>query len=189
MEATCPPPQEKVGWLQTARRYNPRRCNFRKRTAKTNSFNNGFCRTARIENDISEELQGRPWRWRSQVSPKRWCLPNSLWGFNSRKTKSTRAELIKHYAMWMYRSTFSWPCHWLEVSGELHAPATLPPRKELPVPIGHEAEWAPELVWTTRRKCLPLSGLELRPLSCLARSQSLYGPSYPDFTPRRHYSS
>jgi hypothetical protein len=26
----------------------------------------------------------------------------------------------------------------------------LPPRKELPVPIGQEAEWAPELVWTRR---------------------------------------
>jgi hypothetical protein len=28
---------------------------------------------------------------------------------------------------WMYRSTFSWPRHQLEVSGQLHAPAALPP--------------------------------------------------------------
>jgi hypothetical protein len=30
-----------------------------------------------------------------------------------------------------------------------------------------------------RRKILPLAGLELRPLSCPARSQSLYRLSYP----------
>jgi hypothetical protein len=29
----------------------------------------------------------------------------------------------------MYRSTFSWPRHYLEVSGQLHAPAALPPGK------------------------------------------------------------
>jgi hypothetical protein len=32
---------------------------------------------------------------------------------------------------WLYRATFCWPRHKLEVSGELHAPAALPP-----VPIG-----------------------------------------------------
>jgi hypothetical protein len=30
---------------------------------------------------------------------------------------------------WMHRSTFSWPRHYLEVSGQLHAPAALPPGK------------------------------------------------------------
>jgi hypothetical protein len=30
---------------------------------------------------------------------------------------------------WMYRSTFSWPRQKLEVSGQLHAPAALPPGK------------------------------------------------------------
>jgi hypothetical protein len=34
---------------------------------------------------------------------------------------------------WMYRSTFSWPRHKLEVSGELRAPAALPPGKEPPL--------------------------------------------------------
>jgi hypothetical protein len=28
---------------------------------------------------------------------------------------------------WMYRSTFSWSWHKLEVSGQLHAPTALPP--------------------------------------------------------------
>jgi hypothetical protein len=30
----------------------------------------------------------------------------------------------------------SWPRHWLEVSGQLHGPVTLLPKKEPPVPIG-----------------------------------------------------
>jgi hypothetical protein len=34
------------------------------------------------------------------------------------------------------RSTFSWPRHYLEVTGQLHAPTALPPRKEPPVPSG-----------------------------------------------------
>jgi hypothetical protein len=33
------------------------------------------------------------------------------------------------------------------VSGQLHAPAALPPAKEPRVPIGEEAGWAPEPVW------------------------------------------
>jgi hypothetical protein len=32
--------------------------------------------------------------------------------------------------VWVYRSTFSWPQHSLEVSGQLHAPAALPPGNE-----------------------------------------------------------
>jgi hypothetical protein len=31
----------------------------------------------------------------------------------------------------------------MEVSGQLHAPAALPPGKETLVPIGQEAGWAP----------------------------------------------
>jgi hypothetical protein len=38
------------------------------------------------------------------------------------------------------------------VSGQLHASAALPPRKETPVPIGEEAGWVPEPVWTTWRR-------------------------------------
>jgi hypothetical protein len=30
-----------------------------------------------------------------------------------------------YYVGWMYRSTYSWPRHELEVSGHLHAPAAL----------------------------------------------------------------
>jgi len=36
----------------------------------------------------------------------------------------------------------------MEVSGQLHAPAALPPGKEPLVPIGYEAGWAPEPFWT-----------------------------------------
>jgi hypothetical protein len=52
---------------------------------------------------------------------------------------------------WMYRSTFSWHRHWLKVSRQLHAPAALSPRKKPPVPIGYEAGWTPEPVWTVWR--------------------------------------
>jgi hypothetical protein len=38
--------------------------------------------------------------------------------------------------------------HWLEVSGQLYAPAVLPPGKEAPVPVGCEVRWTPERVWT-----------------------------------------
>jgi hypothetical protein len=31
---------------------------------------------------------------------------------------------------WMYRSRFSWPRHYLEVSGQLHASVALPLGKE-----------------------------------------------------------
>jgi hypothetical protein len=40
------------------------------------------------------------------------------------------------------------PRHWMEVSGQLHAPAALPPGKGPLVPIGQEAGWAPEPFWT-----------------------------------------
>jgi hypothetical protein len=55
----------------------------------------------------------------------------------------------------MYRSTFSWPRHYLEVSGRLDAPATLLPKRNLPVAIGLEVGWIPELVWTTSIRIVP----------------------------------
>jgi hypothetical protein len=35
--------------------------------------------------------------------------------------------------MYTYRSTYSWPPHYLQESGQLHAPAALPPGKDSPV--------------------------------------------------------
>jgi hypothetical protein len=40
----------------------------------------------------------------------------------------------------------------MEVSGELHAPPALPPRKERSVPIAYDAGWAPEPVWRLWRR-------------------------------------
>jgi hypothetical protein len=40
----------------------------------------------------------------------------------------------------------------MEVSGHLHAPAAFPPGNEPPTPIGQEAGWVPETVWTLWRK-------------------------------------
>jgi hypothetical protein len=36
---------------------------------------------------------------------------------------------------WMYRSSFSGPRHWSEVTGQLHAPAALPPGLEIGPPL------------------------------------------------------
>jgi len=36
----------------------------------------------------------------------------------------------------------------MEVSGQFHSPADLPPWKEPLVPVGYEARWAPEPFWT-----------------------------------------
>jgi hypothetical protein len=74
----------------------------------------------------------------------------------------------------IYRSTFSWPRHELEVSGQLHVPAALSSGKEPPVSIVYEIGWTPEPVWTTWRKLLTLPELELGPLGSPAHSQSLY---------------
>jgi hypothetical protein len=35
----------------------------------------------------------------------------------------------------------------MEVSGQLHVPAALPPGKKPPVAMEEEGGWAPELVW------------------------------------------
>jgi hypothetical protein len=40
----------------------------------------------------------------------------------------------------------------MEVSGQLHAPAALPPEKKPPEPIGQNARWAPEPVWRLGRR-------------------------------------
>jgi hypothetical protein len=40
-----------------------------------------------------------------------------------------------------------WPRHWMEVSGQLHAPADLLPGKEPLVPIGQEVGWVPVPFW------------------------------------------
>jgi len=64
----------------------------------------------------------------------------------------------EHHIMKVYWGSGSitplirWPQHYMEVSGQLHTAATLPPGKEPPVPIGYEAGWAPELIWTRWRR-------------------------------------
>jgi hypothetical protein len=40
----------------------------------------------------------------------------------------------------------------MEVSGQIHAPAALTLEKEFQVPIGLEAAWAPEPIWTLWRR-------------------------------------
>jgi hypothetical protein len=51
-----------------------------------------------------------------------------------------------------YSSTLPRPRRWKGVSGQQHAPAVLNPGKD-PVPIVHEAGWAPGPVWTGGKSC------------------------------------
>jgi hypothetical protein len=53
---------------------------------------------------------------------------------------------------WVYRSTYSWPRHYVDGSGQLHSPAALPLGKEPSVLIGYESGCAREPVWTTWRE-------------------------------------
>jgi hypothetical protein len=50
----------------------------------------------------------------------------------------------------------------MEVSGQLHVLAALISMKETPVPVGWEAGWAPNKIWTCgeKKQPLPLSGIE-----------------------------
>jgi hypothetical protein len=50
----------------------------------------------------------------------------------------------------------------------------LPPGKGPPVPIGQEAGWAPEPVWTQRIEERSLPGVETRSPGRPVRSQTLY---------------
>jgi len=47
----------------------------------------------------------------------------------------TKHHAVKTYWVWRYSATLTYPLHWKEVSGHLHAPATVPPEKEPPYPL------------------------------------------------------
>jgi hypothetical protein len=88
--------------------------------------------------------------------------------------------LNKHYSMktygqWMYRPMSPWPRHWLEVSGQFHAQAALPPGKEPPHThwIGGWVGPKPNLEDMEKWKFLPPPGLELWHLGRPDHSQSL----------------
>jgi hypothetical protein len=87
----------------------------------------------------------------------------------------------RYMVEWMYRFTFSWPWHWLEVSCQLHAPAALPSGGG--GPGTHWVGWVdPRAILDNaeKRKFLTLPGLEVQPLGHPAHSQSLYWLCYPD---------
>jgi hypothetical protein len=71
----------------------------------------------------------------------------------------------------------------MEVSGQLHAPAALLQGEEPSVPIGYEARWPLEPVWTTWRedKSFPYWGSksDSSAVGRPARSQSLHRMHYP----------
>jgi hypothetical protein len=72
----------------------------------------------------------------------------------------------------------------MEVSGQLQAPAALPPRNCRPVTIVREDEWAPEAVWTRWRRerlSAPGPGRPLRDYwtdTILRPKQVIYWPNF-----------
>jgi hypothetical protein len=72
-------------------------------------------------------------------------------------------------------------CASLEVSGQFHAPAALPPGKEPPSTywVGGWVDPTASMDNVENRKFLTLPGFELRPLGRPAGSQSLYRLRYP----------
>jgi hypothetical protein len=56
----------------------------------------------------------------------------------------------------------------MEVSGQLHELAALPPGKEPQEPIGLEAGWAPDSVWTPWRKISCTAGNQTRAVQPVA---------------------
>jgi hypothetical protein len=64
--------------------------------------------------------------------------------------------------VWIHLSS---PRYYMEVIGQLHATAALPPGIGPPVPIGWEVGWVPESTWTLWRRDLSLPGIEPGPSS------------------------
>jgi hypothetical protein len=72
----------------------------------------------------------------------------------------------------------------MEVSGQLHAPATLPPGKESLVPIGWEAGWATEPVRTLVKRKISSPYRDSNPPDHPARSLALYHWAIPVPAPK-----
>jgi hypothetical protein len=71
----------------------------------------------------------------------------------------------------------------MEVSGKLHAPAALSPRKQPPVPVYRRLGGGPQN-WSRgcgEKRLLPLPGTETQFLGLSAHSPSLYRLMYPGF--------
>jgi hypothetical protein len=76
---------------------------------------------------------------------------------------------------WMYISTFSWTRYYLEVIGQLHVPATLPPEKMSPVLIDRTLRgYRNRSGRHWEEKILDPTGTRILTLGRPARSQSLY---------------
>jgi hypothetical protein len=80
---------------------------------------------------------------------------------------------------------FYLPRHWLEVTGQLHAPAALPPGEKARGTLWI-VDWVRYQSWPGRfEDKMTLAGLELRPLGRSAHSQPLYRLRYRYLEQRR----
>jgi hypothetical protein len=66
---------------------------------------------------------------------------------------------------WMYNSTYSWPGHCLQFSGQLHSRPPYSRGKEFRFPLDRRLGGLQNLDDVEKRKILPLPGPEVRPIS------------------------
>jgi hypothetical protein len=78
------------------------------------------------------------------------------------------------------------------VSGQLHAPAALPPGEKPPVPIGQEAGWAPEPVsklWSTEISLAPAGNRipAVQPVARRYTNRAILTSTWMDWTSKINY--
>jgi hypothetical protein len=109
----------------------------------------------------SVTMERTAWEWPTHIF---------LVHFTNREKVKLSLCLTTHYTMkalveWLYRSTFSWPRNYLDVTGQLHAPAALPPGKETRYPLDRRLGGPQSRSGQYGEvKILDPIGLELRPL-------------------------
>jgi hypothetical protein len=94
-----------------------------------------------------------------------------------KKKKSKNSPATRHGGVLGERRYSSYSFSTSVLDGQCHAPAALCPGERIPVPIGQEAGWASEPVWTQRiEETFFAPDGDRTPI---ARSSSLYCLSYP----------
>jgi hypothetical protein len=147
-----------------------------------------------VSTDVSEDLQGRPWRWRRCVSPKHRLTLNGLHGvISQRMTLFISHGLVKGKkkdkvvpAPWRRMGSGRIDPRFLDLGTSWRwvvsfTPRPLYPRGKSPRYPFERRLGGPQSQpgWRDEEKILDPTGLELWPLGRPARSQSLYRLRYP----------
>jgi hypothetical protein len=83
---------------------------------------------------------------------------NSLRRFGTKYRSHLQGSRSSRTLLLGYRNTHYFPRHHIELTGQIHVPAALHPRKEHPDPINGQLLWKPGPVWSlleNRNICIP----------------------------------